>query len=53
MANILQVFKIYRKKLFSLDRKQQEQLVIDYTTHLKDEKRVPTTISLRLNVLQL
>ena len=44
--------KFTEKKLFSLNRKQQEQLVIDYATHLKDEKRAPTTISLRLNVLQ-
>ena len=40
------------EEIFSLDRKQQEQKIVDYANHLKELKRAPTTIKTRLDVIK-
>ena len=50
--SFLKYFDISEEELLSLDRKQQEQKIVDYVTHLKENKRAPSTIKNRLDVLK-
>ena len=48
----LKYLKISEKEILNLDRKGQEQKIIDYVAFRKNENRSPTTINLRLNIIQ-
>ena len=43
---------IAEKKLLGMNPKQQEQKIIDYVSFLKEENLAPTTIRLRLAVME-
>ncbi len=48
----LKYLKISEKAIRNLDRKEQEQKIVDYMAFLKNQNRSPTTIKLRLNIIQ-
>ena len=48
----LEYLKTSEEKILSLERKEQEEKIVKYVNFLKEQKRAPTTIKLRLSVLQ-
>ena len=49
---ILKTLNISEKKILSLSQKDQEKKVIEYVNYMKKNGKAPTTISLRLNVME-